>query len=115
MCFFAMDPQPKGDDLIPYTYCPHIMTEFEGHPVLWSRTGTIAFCGCCWHYMCGECYGHHPKPENAPRRGEFPCHWTTRQFIFMVERFCDLPQREQGEIWKDPIKRAKFYHETPIR
>ena len=113
MCFFAMKPEPKGDDPIPYTYCPHIMTEFEGRPVLWSRTGTIGMCSCCWHYMCGKCYSHHPKPENAPH-GILPCHWDTRRFIFMVERFCDLPLSEQGRIWQDPAARAKFYYETPI-
>lgn len=116
MCFYAMNPPPKPEDLIPYTDCPHVHRTIDGiETAAWTGDGVIAFCGCCCHYMCGKCYSHHPKPENAPRRGEWGCHWDTRQFIFMVERFGDLSQREQGEIWKDPIKRAKFYHETPIR
>ena len=112
MCYMAMNPPPKAEDLIPYTYCPHVNYDNEGETPRWSRDGVIGFCMCCWHYMCGACYSHHPKPD---LRGDMGCHWNTRQFIFMVERFGDLSVKEQGEIWKDPFKRAKFYHETPIR
>jgi hypothetical protein len=115
MCYPAMSPPPKGEDLIPYTYCPHIITRFEGQDVLWSGTGTIAFCPCCLHYMCGKCHSHHPDNQMLEKAFNKPqCHWNTRRFIFMVERFGDLSQAEQGAIWRDAGKRHEFYMETPV-
>ncbi len=114
MCYLRIQPPPKANDLIRYTYCPHIITEFDGQPVLWSQDNTIAFCGCCCHYMCSKCHSHHPNMETLRQLRMPDCHWGTRQFIFMVERFCDLSQKEQGEIWRDAAKRSQFYMETPV-
>ncbi len=115
MCLMMMVPPPKAEDPIHYTYCPHIITEFEGQEVLWSATGTISFCDCCWHFMCSKCIAYHPDNRMLEKVFNRPqCHWGTRQFIFMVERFCDLSQKEQGGIWRDADKRHKFYAETPI-